>query len=213
MPRKHQVSVANSQTFHLPCSFVDALLPNNSLGAVMRECKARGPMSAGHPLAPVGSELIRAVAGRITAHLRDARLATLTAYFAAGDEIHDLRSSHAYARGAILALANELGMDQSALQKWGRLSEAIRGEERLTICALVDKSGLPLQPSLLVELERVRDRTTRLQLVQAALREPLSVKELRQCVSTLKGRPSPKSTTRVERHCNTPRDGRRSPRM
>jgi hypothetical protein len=140
----------------------------------------REPASADY----VGDE-VHAVAARIVSHLREGRCALLAAYFSVGDEMRGLRTSAAIGRRAIARLARELDMDKSGLQKWGRVAELIRGEERAAICNAGDKLGLPLTPSLLLELERVRNRNARMELARAVLNEGLSVRNLRERISEL----------------------------
>ena len=139
---------------------------------------------------------VQAVAGRVLSHLRDGRRALIDAYFQVGDEIRELRSSAAFGRRAVALLASEVGMDESGLQKWGRMAAMVKGEDRKAICDHVDKRGLPLTPSLLVELERVRDRNARMELVRTVLDRQLSVRQLRVLVTELNKRQSPNGPTR-----------------
>jgi hypothetical protein len=141
-------------------------------------------------------ESLRAVAGRVLNHLHDGRRALIDAYFQVGDEIHKLRTSTAFGRRAVALLAQELGMDESGLQRWGRLAEMIRGEERDAICGATDRFGLPITPSLLVELERVRDRTIRMKLARTVLEKGQSVRQLRAVVTELNKRRSPNAPLR-----------------
>jgi hypothetical protein len=140
--------------------------------------------------------LVEAVAGRVVAHLRDARRAATDAYFRAGDEVHTLRAAAACGPAAVRLLAERLSMDESGLQKWARMAEAIRGEERVAICSMVDAAGLPLMPSLLVELVRIRRADDRQRLAREALDRGFSVEQLRARIKDFKRRCSPNRQVR-----------------
>ena len=108
-----------------------------------------------------------------------ARCAAIEAYFRLGDEVHDVRVAGGCGTRAVGVLAKKLGVDESRLQKIGRMAERIRGEERSAICRLTDSAGLPLAPSLVVELGRLHRADDRLRLARAAVDEQLSVRLLR----------------------------------
>jgi hypothetical protein len=147
-------------------------------------------------LSDEANRLLDSVAVSVVAHLRDGRRAVIETYFKAGDEIHRLRSTAVCGPRAVRLLAERIGMDESGLQKWGRMAEVIRGEERVAICGLVDAAMLPLTPSLIVELQRVRNAEDRMELARAALEQGLSVEQLRTRILTWDGRASPKSRSR-----------------
>jgi hypothetical protein len=147
-----------------------------------------------------------AVADKVVGYLREGRRALIAAHFRVGDEIRDLRNNAAYGRRAVAALAEELGMDESGLQRWGRLAETVRGDEREALCDQVDAHGMPLTPSLLVELERVRDRNARVELARTVLDRGLSVRQLRTLVTALSKRRSPNAPNKPT---NLLRGGRR----
>jgi hypothetical protein len=137
---------------------------------------------------------VQSVAEKVVRHLRDGRRAALDALFMAGDEIHKLRTTTGRDRRPVAQLAAQLKMDESGLQKWGRLAELVRGQERDTLCSLTDRTGFPLTPSLLVELERVRDAAERMRLAGVALEKGLSIAELRTLIRNHRRRASPKAS-------------------
>jgi hypothetical protein len=121
---------------------------------------------------------------RISAHLAEAHRASTIARFAIGDEIHLIRQSGDAA--SLRRVAALVGLDPSGLQRTSRIAERIRGAERRTLLALVDRRGLPLRWSHFDQLERVRGAEARLALAHAALEENLCVLELRSRVRTSK---------------------------
>ena len=131
-------------------------------------------------------QLIEEIASRITTLLRESSLATLHAHFAVGDEIHRLRCNALCGSRPLARLAASIGRDESGLQKMARVAETIRGPERQVVFALLDKRGFPLAPSLVAELERVRQSTQRIELARLALDEGLTVTELRARIGFLK---------------------------
>jgi hypothetical protein len=71
-------------------------------------------------------------------------------------------------------------MDESGLQRVGRVAERIRGEERRHLLFLRDHEGVPLRWSIFEELERLNSADTRLALAFQVLADNLSMQELRQ---------------------------------
>jgi hypothetical protein len=147
-------------------------------------------------------EDIQAVADKVIGHLSHGRRAALDVLLRAGDEIHELRATTGCGPRAVALLAVLLRMDESGLQKWGRLAELIRGKERSTLFGLTDRIGFPLTPSLILELERVHDAGDRMRLARTALDEGLSVAQLRALIRDRNRRPSPNASLRSMRGLN-----------
>lgn len=146
--------------------------------AACAACSApTGPVDRGH--------LVDTIADRVIAHLRCGRRAVINAHFNAGDEIHTLRTDTTCHGRAVRMLAEKLRVDESGLHKWARMAEAIRGHERETLCQLVDAVGLPLAPSFVVELERLRHPRDRLQLARTALDEHLTARQFRRRINMM----------------------------
>jgi hypothetical protein len=122
---------------------------------------------------------LREAARRIVGLLTEARRADVRAHFGAGDEVHGVRCGSSGATKGVRELAKILGLDESGLQRMGRVSERIRGSERDRLLALVDPIGFPLCWSHIEVLERMRDLSDRLLLAQAVLAEGLSVRDMR----------------------------------
>jgi hypothetical protein len=120
-----------------------------------------------------------AAAKRIVDLLTEARRGDVRARFAAGDEVHAVRCGSSGGSTGVRELATFLGLDESGLQRMGRVSERIRGGERDRLLALVDPVGFPLCWSHFEVLERIRDFSDRLVLARAVLAEGLSVRDMR----------------------------------
>jgi hypothetical protein len=140
---------------------------------------------------PDVEQLLDAIAARVTAHLREISLRALHGHFAAGDEIRRLRNGTPYGRRVLARLAEKVGRDESGLQRMARVAETMRGPEREAILGLVDKRGFPLTPSVVDELERIRNTEQRMELARLALGEQLTVTQLRAHIAALKKAPRP----------------------
>lgn len=131
--------------------------------------------------APVSERTTLArTADRIVTHLAEARRAEAKARFAIGDEIHAVRCAAAMRPRAVGRLAVRLALDESGLQRMGRVAECILRPERVSLLLLTDPRGLCLTWSHLERLERIHGVPARLALAREILAEGLSVRQLRE---------------------------------
>lgn len=126
------------------------------------------------------------VANHVVKLLCDARRATLDAYLRIGDEVHRLRVVDACGSPLVRRLGERVGMDESGLQRLGRMAEAIHGDERESICRLIGGRGLPLTASMVAELARLRHAGDRLELAQEAVECNLTVGQMRVRIAQLR---------------------------
>jgi hypothetical protein len=131
-----------------------------------------------HSEGAVGDRLT-GITRRVAESLRRMRHNESCTRFEIGDEVHALRCSADIGPRSVGRLATLLGMDESGLQRLGRIAERIRGEERSHLLSLRDQNGVPLRWSIFEELERLNSAHTRLALASQVLADNLSVHELR----------------------------------
>jgi len=118
------------------------------------------------------------IANQIVERLAQAMRADIVAKFSVGDEIHSMRTTRG-GQQAIRGLARHLALDEGRILRMARVSERFTRKERDALLSIVDGRGLPLTWSHLEELQRVRSARLRSDLAREALRDHLSVRELR----------------------------------
>jgi hypothetical protein len=127
------------------------------------------------------------LARRIIGYSAEAFRAEVRAKFQIGDEIHAMRYSPSCGGNAIRALARQLVLDESGLLRIARVAARFSPREREALLSMTDARGLPLTWSHLEELQRVPSACARADLAQLALRDRLSVRELRRHVAKWRG--------------------------
>jgi hypothetical protein len=125
--------------------------------------------------------------GKILGYLAEAQRADIEAKFRVGDAIHAMRYSASFDRDALRLLADRIALEQSGILRTARVAERIQRGERELLLSLVNARGLPLTWSHLEALQHVRGKAARLELARIALRDDLSVRELKQRVVQTRG--------------------------
>jgi len=138
------------------------------------------------PPSATANRLHTELVSKILGYLAEAQRADIEAKFRVGDAIHAMRYSASFGRDALRVLAESIALEPSGILRTARVAERIQRAERELLLSLANARGFPLTWSHLEALQHVRGKAARLQLARIALRDDLSVRELKQRVAQTK---------------------------
>jgi hypothetical protein len=124
---------------------------------------------------------------------------TVLARYQVGAIVAKVKSEDAtYGTAAVDQLAKALGLDSTTLYDFAKVADEWEESGIEDLMGRTGARGLPLTWSHLVELVRVTDRTSRQQLIQEVLKEQMTVRVLRERISTLSNGRAPDETVSPE---------------
>ena len=113
-----------------------------------------------------------------------------------GVEVHAVRKDRdKYGKGSVEAMANEIGCTAALLYSYSKVAEAWPNAEKFA--AMTDKpnaKGLPLTFSHFIEIAKAASNA-RTRFIDAALKDSLSVRALKQAVAATREKRKPKPLT------------------